>query len=358
MMLERSLVQLGNNYRMKKALQKLEQGKNTTIAFLGGSITEQKSKPHQRGYAMLYTKYLIEQFHCEENLQYINAANNAYSSVVGRMRLEKDVLIHQPDIVILEYAVNDAKDALHRENYESLILRLLHYESQPAVILLFMISQTGHTCQGQMQVLGEHYHLPMISFGEAIMPEINAGQMRWEECAEDTLHPNQYGHNLISNMLQYYTQKVMSVEWDGELELPMQPFYGDTFRFMQYIDSQNINIISNGSFHPETTLEEFPNGWVYSPDGDNKGLQLHLKCKNLIIFYLIKNDTNMGDAKVWIDGEPITVLQGYSIFGWGNAVYKLLLQETNVQEHTLEIRMLKEDINKKFIILAIGYSDK
>ena len=56
-MVSDSLVSTGNNARLKKALQKAREGKEVTIAYLGGSITEGVgASPNEKCYAELSWK--------------------------------------------------------------------------------------------------------------------------------------------------------------------------------------------------------------------------------------------------------------------------------------------------------------
>lgn len=72
-MVSRSLISTGNNFRIKKAINKARQGEDVTIAYLGGSITRRNDEQKDRGFADASFRYFKERFATSGNLTYINA---------------------------------------------------------------------------------------------------------------------------------------------------------------------------------------------------------------------------------------------------------------------------------------------
>lgn len=72
-MVSRSLITTGNNFRIKKAIKKARQGEDVTIAYLGGSITRRNDEQKDRGFADVSFRYFKERFATSGNLTYINA---------------------------------------------------------------------------------------------------------------------------------------------------------------------------------------------------------------------------------------------------------------------------------------------
>jgi hypothetical protein len=137
-------------------------------------------------------------------LRYINAGISGTPSVLGITRLEKDVLVHQPDIVFVGFAVNDSNQPVPRIIYESMVRKLLAAPSQPAVVLLFTFTQNGYSCQPHMQQVGKQYDLGMISVKDAIQPQITLGKMKWSDYSSDYAHPTTEAHGFIAEMIGYY----------------------------------------------------------------------------------------------------------------------------------------------------------
>jgi len=81
--------------------QKLEAGEDVTIAYLGGSITAQKGWRVQ-------SRDWFEQQYPEARIEGVHAAIGGTGSSPGVFRVEKDALQAKPDLLFVEFAVNDA----------------------------------------------------------------------------------------------------------------------------------------------------------------------------------------------------------------------------------------------------------
>ena len=113
-MIARSCLSTGNNIRIKRVLQQLRDGKPTTIAFLGGSITQGAGAvPSQE---MCYARKTYEAI-CERytpdhgaHVRYIKAGVGGTPCQLGIIRYDRDITRNgavQPDLIIVEFAVND-----------------------------------------------------------------------------------------------------------------------------------------------------------------------------------------------------------------------------------------------------------
>lgn len=81
-------------------LAKLEAGGPVRVAYLGGSITA------AQGWRVKTNAWLTQQFP-KAKIEEINAAIGGTGSDLGVYRLEHDVLRHKPDVMFVEFAVND-----------------------------------------------------------------------------------------------------------------------------------------------------------------------------------------------------------------------------------------------------------
>ena len=190
---ESSLIQTGNIFRISSVIKKLKEKEEVKIAFLGGSITEGYLVNSKQNYPAKLTAYL-KQLYKNENITCINAGLSGTSSSIGLLRADTDVLSSNPDLIVIEFAVNDAQDDISKMMYESLVKKCLQSESAPAVILLFNRLENGYTCEEQMKKVGEAYELPMISMKNAIEYEMENGDLTWNDYAEDEAHPTAKGH--------------------------------------------------------------------------------------------------------------------------------------------------------------------
>ena len=178
-MVERSLMDLGNLERMSKFIGKLESKQEVTIAFIGGSITEGLTAGPEKCWAKLTYDRLCEKYP-DTKINYVNAGLSGTPSVLGNIRLQRDVLDHKPDMVFVEFAVNDGNDQIYKDSYDAMVRKILSQENQPAVALYFTVIKSGHTCEEYMSQVGKAYGLPMVSLNNVLSHEFETGRMKWE----------------------------------------------------------------------------------------------------------------------------------------------------------------------------------
>src|SRR5690606_5310394 len=163
-MISRSLLHQGNNKRLKAAIEKAKRGEDVTIAYIGGSITQGAGAKPINHACYAYQSYSIFKKlfwqHGGEHIHFIKAGVGGTPSELGMLRYERDVLKNgavQPDIVIVEFAVNDADDETAGKCYESLVLKALSAGNEPAVILLFSVFINDWNLQDRLAPVGFHY---------------------------------------------------------------------------------------------------------------------------------------------------------------------------------------------------------
>ncbi|MCM1024186.1 MAG: SGNH/GDSL hydrolase family protein [Prevotella sp.] len=363
-MVQRSFVSLGNTYRLENKLSKAMQGEKITVAYLGGSITEGIGGTPDTCYAKLSYNYIAENYGAGDNVEYVNAGVSGTPSILGNLRVQKDVLDKNADIVFVEFAVNDGMDQLHKDSYESLIRTILKQDNEPAVILLFTVTKTGHTCQPHMSEIGEYYGLPMISVPDAIQPEIEAGNMTWADYSNDEAHPNAEGHKMVAEFIEYYfeTLKYRSAV-DQPVEIPVLPKFGNPYEdaFLAEVDYDNSNpdlqIGDTGSFSVEARrIADFTKGaWVYSGEG-TEPLKMTVKGNSLFLVCKRNNSDTMGKFDVMINGNKAGTIDTNQSDGWGDPYAFQAIKWQGIKDMEVEIVPAEDSAGKTIEIFATGFS--
>ncbi|HEX2927309.1 MAG TPA: SGNH/GDSL hydrolase family protein [Ruminiclostridium sp.] len=356
-MVERSLVDTGNNYRIKKAMEKAGNGLETTIAYLGGSITEHYNADPDNCFAKLSCDYFSDKYGTGNNVRYVNAGMAGTSSTIGLIRAERDVLKHKPDIIFVEFAVNDRKEKTSMVAFESLLIRLMGLDTEPAVVLVFMVSEGGYSCQNEMVQIGMHYELPMISVKDAIVLEFAEGRMEWKDYSNDYIHPHETGHQLITELIIHYFDTVGNKAPDPVYTLPASTVYGNDFAELIMQDNTNAPVTAFGGFVPDTTISQFPNGWTHKAGTAGESFIMELQCRNLFLLYKESKNTETGSADIYLDDIFVSAVNGYNSSGWNNPVVKLIFSYEISAMHRIEIKMSKGSENREFSVLAFGYSN-
>ena len=346
-MVERSLMELGNLQRMKKFFEKLENGEEVTVAFIGGSITEGMTAGAELCWARLTYKALCEQYP-NAKINYVNAGMSGTPSILGNIRAGRDVLCHKPDLTFVEFAVNDGMGQEYKDSYEALVRTLLEQEGSPAVALYFTVIKSGHTCEKHMSEIGRFYGLPMVSLNNVLSVEFDEGRMTWEDYSDDESHPNVWGHemtkDLIMNMLDEAKAKI-DKGGIGEIEaLPSTWVNNDRFYGMEFFDDANpvdgFTMTDTGSFSGEKdTISQFPNGWIalIAPK-DAKPMKFTFEGKTLMMVYKCVKSQRGGSVKVIVDGKETGIYSTQADDGWSNPVaVQVFTGDEGVHEVTIEL---------------------
>ncbi len=356
-MVDRSLLSVGDMTRMADVFQKAQNGEDITVAYIGGSITEGYNAGTTEFYAKTCTD-LLQGYFPDITVTGVNAGISGTPSLLGNLRLERDVLSADPDIVFVEFAVNDGQEADYKNAYESLVRTLLTQEKDIAVVLLFTVLDSGYTCQEHMSKIGANYDLPMISVHDSVYEEIEAGRMTWQDYSNDQSHPNAYGHKCITDFVDNYYQKVLPVvaENVGEVskELP-DPVFSAKYMNMHYMDSATMDGVELDGFEQYDTHGSFHNGWMYRGT-DGGSMKFTVDCSVLEMVFKANNSDKYGTADIYVDGEKVKSVVSNMSDGWNNPVTAYLIDNDSSAEHTVEIRM-EGGVTQAFFVMAFGYCD-
>lgn len=356
-MVDRSLLSVGDMTRMSDVFQKAQNGEDITVAYIGGSITEGYNAGTTEFYAKTCTD-LLQGYFPDITVTGVNAGISGTPSLLGNLRLERDVLSADPDIVFAEFAVNDGQEADYKNAYESLVRTLLTQEKDIAVVLLFTVLDSGYTCQEHMSKIGANYDLPMISVHDSVYEEIEAGRMTWQDYSNDQSHPNAYGHKCITDFVDNYYQKVLPVvaENVGEVskELP-DPVFSAKYMNMHYMDSATMDDVELDGFEQYDTHGSFHNGWMYRGT-DGGSMKFTVDCSVLEMVFKANNSDKYGTADIYVDGEKVKSVVSNMSDGWNNPVTAYLIDNDSSAEHTVEIRM-EGGVTQAFFVMAFGYCD-
>lgn len=350
-----SLVQTGNTYRLHRVFEKAQAGKEITISYVGGSITEgfEVGARAPECFASL-TAAEFQTNYCNGGT--VNCRNYGFSgtpSVIGCLRADSTVLAAEPDIVFIEYAVNDGTDAMYQTAYESLVRACLEAPSEPAVILLFTYMEQGHTRQDQQQEIGAYYDLGMISVRDAIAAPLADGRMRWKSYGTDDMHPSADGHRLIADMVARYFQTAKNQTPDDEYTLPAESLHPDLFRNGKCCDSSNSAHCA-GSWEIGSHNNTFNMGFVHQKDAGNTPLSMDVTGRKLFLIYKQYSDPTWGIAEIYVNGELVGMVSANSPNRYGTPAVDLIHVCDTVQEMQVEIKMLESHADKSFEVLALG----
>ena len=96
-----------NSSRLLQLMKRADRGEELTIGFLGGSITQGSlAKNPENTYARRVFTWWKDSFPKAE-FHYVNGGIGGTTSHYGAARAVRDVLMYQPDFVMVDFCVND-----------------------------------------------------------------------------------------------------------------------------------------------------------------------------------------------------------------------------------------------------------
>ena len=251
---ERSLVSRGDPARLQHTFAKARRGEPVTVGVIGGSITAGAgaSQPERR-YGDRVAAWWRQTFP-KATVRFVNAGIGATGSDYGALRAKRDLLSHHPDFVVVEYAVNDPNTQAAAELIEGLIRQILSEPNQPPVVLLFTMNQDGGNAQEWQAKVGRQYDLPMVSFRDALWPDIKEGRMKWSDVEADAVHPNDRGQGYCARFVTRLLEQVLaalpaaptnpSIHQSTNPPLP-PPLISDLFEHMALFEAGALKPVSN-----------------------------------------------------------------------------------------------------------------
>ena len=355
-MIARSVINEGDTSRLAAKLDyALKNPKETTkICFIGDSITAGSG-------ANSSTNQYVNQFKSwwEENISFYvdvtNAGIGATDSYIGVHRAQRDALEAKPDIIVIEF-INDADDEFYESCMDSLVRMCLEQDNNPAVMILEPSTEGGTSPQAAHLKVAQAYNIPMISYHDAVMPEIEAGNFTWADISPDNVHPNDDGHVIMASLLTKFVGNIKdnidSVDKEAKaFDTSTVAPTGDVFADATIGSRQTEDIVKTtdeGTFTDVTTFQKFTDGWGTTTGGT---IKFEITAKNMGMIYYMTVDGKSGVAAVKVDGEDVATINADFTSGWGNyAKAQQIYSSDEVATHTVEVTVV-DDAKPNFQIL-------
>ncbi|MBR3518401.1 MAG: beta-glucosidase [Lachnospiraceae bacterium] len=383
---EKAIVNYGDPKRIRAVMQRAQEGKPVTLAFLGGSITQgYHSSVHDKCYAKRIHSWWQERFP-QSQTTYVNAGIGGTTSQYGVARVDADVMAYRPDVVFVEFSVNDEGNEFFRETYESLIRHILSYELsdgerswKPAVLIIHTIKYDDGICAEDWHLtVGKHYALPCVSMRASLYAAMKEGHFNSRDITQDDLHPNDEGHGLMADMVTHCLEKIAQEPFEASPVADTLPAPLTAVRYEQTERLQHINSNPGLKGFQKDLLEKqydtdcFRGGWAGYKAGDEitftfRGTELAIQYRRTVrrpaLIAEVIIDDNEAQAVIldsnfdqdWGDCLSITtvmrhgkVVTGQSkpgstpatYAGSGTALARLAEEEALPKEHKVCIRIL------------------
>lgn len=373
-MIDETIVSTGNNYRLKKVLEKIRKGETVHIAALGGSVTEGAGPAKfTDGYAYQFFRAVKKVYAPGDgsNLLFNNAGLSGTPSLLGRVRYKADVVDvcgQNPDLLIVEFAVNDGGEEIFQKSFEAIVRDALLASPDTAVIAIYSAATYGNT-SFQKKPVSDYYEIPHINMLDVVNNALKDGTFKKEEYYTDIVHPTYEGHELMKDCLMNLLAKVDKEKMDPEVKVPeklyKEPGLNGLIRI--FGDDENVKITKGGFWRldancqtiKKTNKSDFPKNWHKAFDSGKDPFKIELNCKSFVWTYKVQSASlteKFGKAEVWVDGKLFKVCDGGAPGGWNNNECLVLINEKETGKHTVEVKMMKGSELLGFTIVAMAYS--
>lgn len=353
----KSLLNTGNTARLENVLQKATNGEKIVIGVIGGSITQgAATSTGEKRYANLVADWWRKQFPDSE-IEFRNAGIGATGSEYGSYRVQDHLLKYNPDFVIVEYGVNDGNSEQAAKTLEGVIRQILKHPRQPAVMLLFMMTDGGVNAQYWHSKVGIHYELPMVSFRDALWPEVKAKRIEVADILADGVHPNDVGHSYAATFVTHALENVLrNIGNAGDVKTLPEPLFTDSYEYTRLYRSESTNPISNNGWALSKGTWQ---GWWWRSNLPGSIIEFEVEGGSLvsILYYRIRED--MGQVKVEVDDQPAVILEGWGPQTWGGYMaFTTVAQDIPQSTHRVKIELLNtnnaESDGHEFRIMGIA----
>ena len=342
-----AICNMGNTERLVKKLEAAENGESLTLGYIGGSITEGKN------YSNPFTSYVRNTF-AKGSFKEVNIGMSGTSSVVGLVRAEKGLVAQNPDIVVIEFSVNDHEDISYKKSFESLIRKFLEMPNEPAVIVLITRSKGGFSSQTQMEAAGKNFDVPVISMNNSMTKAFNSGFLKPDDYYTDEYHPHEKGGQLIADTMAYYLRQAMKTENRSDsYTIPSTSAYGSEYYTCVNMSPNELTNFNAGSFTAGNGYDRnntLSYSYVFQKNSANNAMTFTTTGKGLILVFKA-NSSGMGTALVTVNGKT-TKVSGNKQYTWGGPDAEVAYYQETAGEMNVSIKM--ENAGTDFTIWGLG----
>ncbi|MBQ6528398.1 MAG: SGNH/GDSL hydrolase family protein [Clostridia bacterium] len=345
-------------HRLSSLMARAAKGEELTLAFLGGSITQGSlASTPETCYAFRVYDWFRRTFP-QSCFHYVNGGIGGTNSHYGVSRAVTDVLMYQPDLVIVDFSVNDVSgsegfeltgagvETFFQETYEGTLRRLLAWPSSPAVLVLCNTQYSDGMNREDIHVpVADHYGVPHVSVRDTIYADLLAGKYALHDITPDGLHPNDPGHALVAEEIIRKLKEIAGMPC-----APLPASLPDPLTRNRFESARRLTICNAcprlHGFRADTQektglLDHFKNGWIGKQVGD----RIHFDLENistLAVQYRKSVRHPACVALLTLDGRETVVLDGNFTETWGDCLYlEDVLDAAAPGAHTADLEIIE-----------------
>lgn len=197
----------GEVYEVSDALKNykpLLEKDEITVVYLGGSHVQGSSASLPKYNYVGRTTAFLQQAFPDKKVTGVNAGVGGTGSNYGILRLKRDVIDKNPDIVMIEWSGNDAgyDQSEVKKQMEGIVRQLLEMEQPPMIFFMYVprYEKDAQTARGTHTEVANRYGIPVIDCHEYVWNTYWGKYPGAEEMSKffkaDNVHYTDYGYEV------------------------------------------------------------------------------------------------------------------------------------------------------------------
>ena len=338
------------------------------VAYFGGSITAQEGW-------RVYSLEWFKKYFPKASFKEINAAIGGTGSDFGVFRLKEHVLKYKPDLVFVEFAVNDAgaKTEKITRSMEGIIRQIWQDNPRTDICFVYTIKadfleneQKGilPTSAQTMEKLADKYEIPTINFGFEVASQVLNNKLIFTAKAKehdgikvfspDGVHPFlETGHVIYQSVLQRSLEMMYASRHKPVKHKLLKPLAPDYFSNTQMLELSEVKLSKNWEIVKINDQPAFAGFGKYikqfgKATHSGETITLHFKGRAVGAYDIMGMDA--GRVIVEIDGIVKDTISRFDAFCTYRRMNYFLIDHLENKEHTVVFRVLSVPFDKGAIL--------
>jgi lysophospholipase L1-like esterase len=338
------------------SLTRAARTKTLTVGYFGGSITEGSgaSDAAKTSWRARTTAYLRQKLP-DVTVTEVNAAIGGTGSDLGAFRVQRDLLGRHPDLVFVEFAVNDfgRNEARILRSMEGIVRAIRKADRQTDIVFVYTATKKMDDeayAQGKMPAsvaahrrVAAHYGIPEANIGEALARKVREDHGgAWKALTTDEVHPNDAGYAVYAERVCAFLGERMgptSAVDVAAVPLPL-PLTDRPLENGTMADAWDLPDTTGWEKDHETLARRFPHRLSANKPGTE--LRVPFTGDAIGLYWLIAPDS--GDIEWRIDDGPWKRASSWDSYAlhFTRANYVLLSDTLPPGDHELLLRVSGE----------------
>lgn len=338
--------------------EKIKKDRYVNIGYLGGSITEASDGWRDITYNWFRVNFpytIISQ---------INGGIGGTGSELGVFRIESDILTQSPDLIFVEFAVNDGGKPREYvlKNMEGIVRKIWKNAPDTDICFVYTVDETKckNLAEGKidptvlyMEEIADYYHIPSIHLGMDIVrlqkkgklvftaePEENANKIVF---TKDRVHPlTESGHPIYAAQVIRYLPEMMENEMQRLHVLPA-PYVTNNRSGAEKIKISGLKKLGTWELlAPDNNLNEKYSRFLPEIYRGKPGSKIIFSFRGTTLGLYDIVGPESGYLKVTVDGNSKEYLRfdKYSTYNRISGI--ILFDNLEDKEHSVEIEVLSK----------------